>query len=397
MVDRIDISKHNITALLGASNDTSSGVVGTSAMSDILGQPLIARQIALLRDVGLDHFIIAIDNLPGALLVLADQMADLGAKVDFVRSPQELAEKSKGAELLFIQAEGVIADRQLIEECLSVHSPYIATMDGREENRVFENIDLNTVWAGLALLPTEMSHKIVDLPDDWSIASSLLRQAVTQKIHYRPIPQNIAQSGALKLVQSAQDADAVGASLIAKQKSGFDGWIETKMFAPFARRLFPYLQRSSLIGKIVDLAPGVFALSALVLAAADYKVISISIGIITLFILSLRDFSKVSSPFVTPSKLLEITSFILLAFAAAAVTAHSDMADPRFGIVALVASGLIAVANSVPLSNLAAQLLRSPALLAISLIFGSLVLGPIWTVLVFTSFQVIMLLIGSRR
>jgi hypothetical protein len=397
MVETANNPKDSIIALLCASNDTTNGVVGASAMANILGQPLISRQIALLRDLGINHFIIAIDNLPGALLALADQMADLGTKVDFVRSPQELAEKSKDTEFLFIQAEGIMADRQLIEECLAVRSPYVATMDGREENRVFENIDLNTVWAGLALLPTEMTSKIVDLPDDWSIASSLLRQAVTQKIHYRPIPQNIAQSGALQLVQSAGDADAVGASLIAKQKSGFDGWIESKIFAPIAKRLFPFLQRSPSVAKIIDFAPEATALSALVLAAADYHIVSASFGILTLFMLSLRDLYKVSSPFSAPSKLLGIGSFILLTFAAAAVTARSDLADPRFGFVALIVAGLVAVANAVPLSSLSAQLLRSPALFAVTLLVGGAVFGPVWTVLAFAIFQISALLVGLRK
>jgi hypothetical protein len=394
----IEIKSHkSVIALLSASNEMAIVASGASATTLILGQPLISRQIAVLREAGIAHFVIAIDNLPGVLLALADQLADLGVKVEFVRSAQELSEKLVDADFLFVQAECVMADRQLIDECLAVRSPYIATMDGREENRGFENIDLNTVWAGLALLPTAITQKMIDLPEDWSVSSSLLRQAVTQKIHRRSIPQNIAQSGALQIIQSDQDVKALEASLISNYDSGFDGWIESKLFTPVAKRLFPFVQRSISLQKLVNLMPGLVALSALVSASAGYKVIASSLSILVLLLISIRRISKISNPFLVPTDLIEMASFGLLATAAAAMVARTEVDDPRFGIVALVVAGLIAVSAKMPLGNAAAQLLRSPALFAVSLLLAGGIVGPVSTVLAFSVVQVVILLIGIRK
>jgi hypothetical protein len=87
----------------------------------------------------------------------------------------------------------------------------------------------------------------------------------------------------------------------------------------------------------------------------------------------------------------------LLATAAAAMVARTEVDDPRFGIVALVVAGLIAVSAKMPLGNAAAQLLRSPALFAVSLLLAGGIVGPVSTVLAFSVVQVVILLIGIRK
>jgi hypothetical protein len=79
------------------------------------------------------------------------------------------------------------------------------------------------------------------------------------------------------------------------------------------------------------------------------------------------------------------------------MVARTEVDDPRFGIAALLVAGLIAVASKVPLSTIAAQLLRSPALFAASLLLAGGVIGPVWTVLTFALAQVGILLIGLRK
>jgi hypothetical protein len=363
----------------------------------ILGQSVISRQIAQLSEFGITHFLVAIDSLPGMLLSLSDQLAAQGIRVDFVRSPLEIAEKLDGADFIFVLAENVVADNQLITECLSVTAPYIATIDGREENRTFENIDLNTVWAGLSLLPADFMREIGDLPKDWSVTSSLLRAAVAKNFHRRPIPQALVQSGALQIIQSDADAITFGKTLISKQEIGVDGWIEQTIFAPAAKMLLPAIMRVPSIGKVLDFAPAVLAFTSLVLGASSNSFFAITIGIISLFLLCLRNSAVVFNPLSHPSKWVPILCYSILAFAAAALISRSELIDERFGFLALISAGLIVIANQIPLPPQSSKILRSPALYALSLLAGTQILGPVWTVIGFAMAQIGILLFSVRK
>ncbi len=397
MLDINQNPKKSITALLSAYKVGVADAGDNPAHSLILGQPVIARQIAQLMDFGITHFIVAIDTMPGMLLALADQLAEKGRRIDFVRSPQELSDKLSGTDFIFVQDEGVVGDRQLINECLSVSSPYIATMDGREENKAFENIDLNTVWAGLALLPVELVQGIGALPQDWSISSTLLRQGITQNVHRRPIPQALLQTGALQLLQSDDDAAIYSKSLLSRYNSGQYGWVEHTLFAPLAKMILPRIMRSPSVGKLLDFGPALFALGSLVLAASSQNIAAIGIGMIALFILCMRDVSTVFNPLSQTQKWIAPTCYGLLALAAAAGIARGEFIDARFGMVALVAAGIIGVSSFIDLPNWAATLLRSPALFAMALLLGMMIFGPVWTVLVFAMAQIAILLIALRK
>jgi hypothetical protein len=394
-----DVAKNSktISALLSFSDAAADSDAENAQSPAILGQSVISRQIAQLSEFGIMHFLVAIDSLPGMLLSLSDQLAAKGVRVDFVRSPQEIAEKLEGADFIFVQAENVVADNQLITECLSVTAPYIATIDGREENRAFENIDLNTVWAGLALLPANFMLEIGELPKDWSVISSLLRAAVAKNFHRRPIPQALVQSGALQIIQSDADAVNFGKTLISKQKIGLDGWIEQTIFAPVAKMLLPPIMRVPSIGKVLDFAPAVLAFTSLVLAASSNSFLAITIGIISLFLLCLRDMAVIFNPLSRPSNWVPTICYAILAFAAAASISRSELIDERFGFLALISAGLIAISNHITLPSSLSKLLRSPALYALSLLVGAQILGPVWTVIGFAMAQIGIMLFSSRK
>ncbi len=389
--------KKSITALLSAHKVGVADTRDNPPQNLILGQPVIARQIAQLMEFGITHFIVAIDTMPGMLLSLADQLTEKGAQIDFVRSPQELSDKLSGADFIFVQDEGVIGDYQLINECLSVNSPYIATMDGREENKAFENIDLNTVWAGLALLPVELVQGIGALPKDWSISSTLLRQGITQNVHRRPIPQALLQTGALRLLQSDDDAELYSKSLLSNYNAGQYGWVEQTIFAPLSKMMLPRIMQSAAVGKLLDFGPMSLALGSLILAASSQNVAAISIGMMALFMLCMRDVAAVFNPLSQSQKWVAPICYGLLAFAAATGVARTEFIDARFGMVALVAAGLIAVSSYIGLPNWASKLLRSPAIFAIALLLGVMIFGPVWTVLVFAMAQIAILLIALRK
>ncbi|MGB5076085.1 MAG: hypothetical protein WBO17_01230, partial [Sphingorhabdus sp.] len=91
MVSGTHIQTH-IVALLSAANvaNNDKNCVGGLALSLPGGDPLLAHQIAALRLLGIERFVIEVDTVSGALLSLADSLKRAGCSVDFVRSAADL-------------------------------------------------------------------------------------------------------------------------------------------------------------------------------------------------------------------------------------------------------------------------------------------------------------------
>ncbi len=235
------------------SNENNNHVNTTSpALISIAGVPLIEFQIGQLVKNGINKIFVEIEVLPGALVAMADRAQAAGASVVFVRSPAELGGKIEKGQFLFILSEGVYIDDNLLSEIVSQNSAFIVTVDGRDENAVFERIDLNSYWTGIAMLGAASVESVASLPAEWSISSSLLRRALQDSVVHRPMKQDVVVAGKLSKISSVQDANILTKNLLQAQSAEVNGIIEKLLFAPIAAWIAP---------KIWKLAPGKLSLS----------------------------------------------------------------------------------------------------------------------------------------
>jgi hypothetical protein len=368
------------TALLTATSADGDAGRGSAALLQISGEALVAHQMKQLVKAGIQNFLIEIDVVSGAIVSIADQMKQRGVSVEFIRSPMELEGRLGSSELLFIMSDGIIADDALLTEMIANPSPYIVTLDSRKENERFERIDLNNFWGGLAMLDRRSISAIAALPEDWSISSSLLRQALQDSVVHRPLNQSLLAGKQLRRIVNLEESNALTKELLAQRAHDADGIIEAQIFGPLAAILAPTFWNSVTARRILDGATLLTAASASGIAAAGYTFVSVCLMITAIFLIKLTDLLHDSQANVTGyRRLVGMGYWLLLAFAILVVSWFAGRTEPMGLFAPVVMIGLLLYSKKAMVASWAKALVASPALFALILLLfaftGQWILG----------------------
>jgi hypothetical protein len=258
-------------ALLSVACDNGSGqdAVPASGRSDLAGVSLIEYQITTLARAGIHRFLIEVENIDGVLIALADRCASRKLTVDFVRTGGDILRYINADDRIWVQSGQLYVQLGLIETLLKSTDNFIATIDGRDENRAFERIDLNTRWAGVSVVGYETIAMLRDLPEDWSIISSLLRQALLAKVPFRSLSQQHVHNGTLTVLTGAQDFSELNRQILRRRVASRAGFIEAQFFGPILARLVPLIWQSPTAVTATKFAGPVLALAALALGLGN--------------------------------------------------------------------------------------------------------------------------------
>jgi hypothetical protein len=360
------------SALLCATGKTSDGN-NCAALFDMGGQPLIAHQISQLQQLGVERFFIEVEELPGALVALTESLRFDGVSVTYVRSPKELSGILSGDELLLVMCDGIIADNGLLKEIISTPSRYIVTLDGRDENNAFERIDLNSFWAGIALLDTKSVSAIAALPEGWSIRSSLLRQALQDAVPHRPLNQELLLAKHLRLVKTNAEAEQLGRETLRLNASKVSGFFESKLFGPIAAALAPRIRRSSFAKSVLQFSIPLLSVLSLAAALSGFAPIAVIVALMAMLLFQTSNLLQYNEKKPYMSKIYTVANWSFLA-CAFVFMAWKDAAQPYFAVFPpLVALGLLLLARKLPIAGWRKALLASPAFLAIAAFLFSVI------------------------
>jgi hypothetical protein len=352
-------------ALLSAAGVTASGQAGVNAgaLQVIAGSSVIGWQMAQLRRCDVTTFLIEVDSVTGELLNLADKFRNDGARVEFVRSVKDLQSFLKPGAKLFMLAEAHYFSAPTMSELTQTTKPFIATIDGRDENSGFERIDLNTRWAGFALLDASTARSLMELPEGWSITSSLLRHTIQCGLPFSPVLQGKVQNGEIARVSGEASANVLVDRILTERIDGATGLIERYIFGPIAKRAAPYLWASSMGVSGVDIVAHICAFASFGAGTFGWN---IAAAATTLFAIFLHLIAGViggpeGSLRHRRYQLMFWSALVAAAFAAALTNADYDRDTAAFMAISI---GLMAVSYKTALPRWSSGLLRSPALLA---------------------------------
>ncbi len=333
------------------------------------GEPVLAHQVAALRAVGIRKFLIEVDSVPGALLAMADRLKQAGCSVDFIRSVQDLREHLSGSDTFVVQAERVYLASDFLLELMEQPGAFIATVDGRAENDNFERMDLNTRWSGFAVLPVHIVANIGELPDGWSMTSSLLRQAMQDGVSQQLLKQNHLQEGDLRRIDKPADAEKLAHDILARRAASEPGFIEAQIFAPIAAKLAPSLWRVSarkLLTNGLLLASGMASLGFAGLGwVATAGVASIAAVFINSVRLTLDDIDadRGWARWAAPAMWLLLAAALMLSSSIDAYQASNGV------FVGGIVAGLAILSRQLRLPDWGRKTLQSPALVVVSILF----------------------------
>ncbi len=361
------------SALLCATGTSDEFEGVTTGLLDMSGEPLIAYQISQLLLNGVEHFFIEVEELPGALVAMTERLRHRGVAITYVRSPQELTGILNDGELLLVMCDGIVADNILLKEIISSPMRYIVTLDGREENSLYERIDLNSFWAGIALLDVRSVSAIASLPEGWSIRSSLLRQALQDSVPHRPLNQNLILAKQLRRIKTNKEAEALGKELLREKAYNVNGFLESKIFAPIIASVAPKMWKSPVATKALLLALPLFSISSLAAALTGLAPAAAVIGLFSIAMFQLKSLLQQNDKDNFISKTISNGMWVILGIAFILITWKNAAQPYAVTFPPLVASGLLLLARKLPLTGWRKGILSSPALLALVTLLFSLI------------------------
>jgi hypothetical protein len=338
-----------------------------AALLPLAGIPFVEFQINQLAKHDVRHVLLEIDSLPGALVAMADRVRQRGVVVEFIRSPSELRGRIEPGRLLFILSDGVYTDDGLLSEIVAQESPFIATLDGRDENSIFERIDLNSFWSGIAMLDANSVEAIASLPDEWSISSSLLRRALQDSVVHRPLKQDLIVSNQLSKIKTAADTDQLTKSILLAKSVQVDGVIEKFVFAPLAARFANSILRTSSRASAVDILGGLSIMTALGCAIAGFPTLAAIVAFDAIFAMQIRELLRQPGTKEQAVDLIKAASWAILAASFFAVFWNWSGPPSTKLFVATIVIGQLVLAFRVAKPGWSRLFLCSPALLAVIL------------------------------
>lgn len=359
------------TALLSAMSAGREPNSGGAALLQVAGQPLLLHQIQRLVAAEIRKFLVEVDVVSGAVIAVADRMKLSGISVEFIRSPADLQGRLGDGELLLVMSDGVVASDDLIAEMVSRPSASIVTLDGRKENDIFERIDLNSFWSGMALLDRRTVGAIASFPEGWSIGSSLLRQALQDAVVHRPLAQELVTSKLFRRVLTQDEAEGLTKELLIRRAHHADGFIEAHLFGPVAARFAPLVWKSPLVRRMVEGGLSLAAAAAAGLAAAGFAVPAMAALLISLFLAQLQYLAGDGQ---RRGKIASLVSGAVWAAASGAIFLIGwdlGSSDPAALFTPLVMLALLLYAAKAPLSMAQKALIASPALAALLLLLAA--------------------------
>ena len=364
----------NSVALLSIANvnaHVSDEKPGRDAIQ-VAGQSVLELQLKAIRNAGCSFFIIEVDNVSGPLLALVDRLRQDGVSIEFARTPNDLRSLVQDGMKLFILAEDHFYSDALMSQLMSQDISFIATLDSRDENSDFERIDLNTRWAGFASLEANVVQTISDLPDDWSLMSSLLRHAIQKKVAFLPIMQANLQNMDIAILGDLHKAERLSQHIIKSRAEITKGWVERFLFAPIAGLLAPKIWKKHRLLSPLRFFGSTCAAVSVGFALFDMTIWALFASLFALFFNYLNIIVRgAEQVWKTDSGFDRLFWLIICISGFAVAHSHSnDGSDPI--IFTAMIMGLAVLAQRLSLPRWIETILFSPSLIAIFLIFFAL-------------------------
>jgi hypothetical protein len=341
------------------------------ANTELAGGSLVEYQIKTLCRVGITRFLVEVENVDGAMLALADRFRQQNVFVDFVRTGADIQHYLKLDDRIWVQSGQLYVQPDFVETLSKSTDNFVATVDGRDENSLFERIDLNTRWAGISIVGASTIAMLKDLPQDWSIISSLLRQAILANVPLKLLSQQHVNNGTLNIVQGPQDFVQLNKQILRRRVLSQPGVVEARVLGPVSAKLIPIIWQSPIALNLVKLAGPIFALGAVALGVSgfDLAATGAALGAVATNSLRLTTTDDLNGQGKMPSLTSVTLALLVIAMFGAA---YMDTSYTNVGLFAAFAVASIAwISMRIVLPRWADGLLRSPALLSILALVGT--------------------------
>lgn len=163
-------------ALIGAYQEDEAG--GLRALLPLAGRTLVEYQARCAAAAGAVPIVVLVERLPQLLSAAFERLRSEGIAVVAVSEGAEAAARFEPGNRVLQIGDGIAPAMPLVERLAASEEPMIVTVPDDEDHQLYERIDNDHRWAGLALADGSTLSSTAAMLGDWDLQSTLLRRTI---------------------------------------------------------------------------------------------------------------------------------------------------------------------------------------------------------------------------
>jgi hypothetical protein len=228
-----------VGALIGAYQEDDSGRL--RALLPLSGRTLIEYQVRCAAAAGAAPIVIVVERVPQALQDAVERLRLDGIGVFPVSDMGEAVSRFEAGSMILLIGDGVVPPSDLVARIADEPEPAVATVPDDESHAMFERIDGESRWAGVALVDAHLLGSTAAMLGDWDLQSTLLRRTLQEGA----IRLGVGDSaGEPLLADSADDLQDFQRRLFVASRGARPDWVSRFLLPPVEEFATEHLMES---------------------------------------------------------------------------------------------------------------------------------------------------------
>ena len=228
-----------VGALIGAYQEDDSGRL--RALLPLSGRTLIEYQVRCAAAAGAAPIVIVVERVPQALQDAVERLRLDGIGVFPVSDIGEAVSRFEAGSMILLIGDGVVPPSDLVARIADEPEPAVATVPDDESHAMFERIDGESRWAGVALVDAHLLGSTAAMLGDWDLQSTLLRRTLQEGA----IRLGVGDSaGEPLLADSADDLQDFQRRLFVASRGARPDWVSRFILPPIEEFATQHLMES---------------------------------------------------------------------------------------------------------------------------------------------------------
>ena len=216
-----------VGALIGAYQEDDSGSL--RALLPLSGRTLLEYQVRCAAAAGAAPIVVVVERVPQALQDAFERLRLDGVGIFPVSDVSEAVSRFEAGSMILLIGDGVAPPAELVTAVASEPEAAIATVPDDEVHTMFERIDAESRWAGVALVEAQLLGSTAAILGDWDLQSTLLRRTLQEGARRVPVSE---LGGDPLLAETADDLRDFQRKLLVGSRGARPDWVSRFLLPP---------------------------------------------------------------------------------------------------------------------------------------------------------------------
>ena len=216
-----------VGALIGAYQEDESG--GLRALLPLAGRSLLEYQVRCASAAGAAPIVVVVERVPQTLQDAFERLRIDGVGVFPVSDISEAVSRFEAGSMILLVGDGVAPPAELVASIADEPEPAVAVVPDDEVHAMFERIDGESRWAGVAVVDAHLLGSTAAMLGDWDLQSTLLRRSLQEGAIRVPVSH---AGGDPLLAETADDLQDFQRRLLVSSRGVRPDWVSRFLLPP---------------------------------------------------------------------------------------------------------------------------------------------------------------------